>query len=236
MTIRIVTDSACDLSDEELAQWGIGMVPLSIRFGDEEFTDRTQLSTDEFYRRLGASEVLPETAAPSPGAFVEMFNAMQAEGATGVVCINLSEALSATIQAARTAASSDDVTIDVRVVNSKQLTGGLGSIVLAAAAAAILGVADRLRAYGSAARFFGRAMPVAVGCSPSFCTLSPFQNACLRASGSLIQSSSQCHWDVQCTTRSSSNPGRTSAACTERRQKPPVLFLRPQLARLRDGV
>ena len=135
MTIRIVTDSACDLSDEELAHWGIGMVPLSIRFGDEEFIDRTQLSTDEFYRRLGASEVLPETAAPSPGAFVEMFNAMQAEGATGVVCINLSEALSATTQAARTAASSDDVTIDVRVVNSKQLTGGLGSIVLAAAKA-----------------------------------------------------------------------------------------------------
>ncbi len=139
MTIRIVTDSACDLSDEELAEWRIGMVPLSIRFGEEEFVDRTQLSTNEFYRRLGASEVLPETAAPSPGAFVEMFNAMQAEGATGVVCINISEALSATIQAARTAASSDEVSIDVRVVNSKQLTGGLGSIVLAAASAAKAG-------------------------------------------------------------------------------------------------
>lgn len=136
MTIRIVTDSACDLSDDELATWGIGLVPLSIRFGDEEFVDRTELSTDEFYRRLGASEVLPETAAPSPGAFVEMFNKMHAEGATGVVCINISEALSATIQAARTAASSEDVTVDVRVVNSKQLTGGLGSIVLAAAQAA----------------------------------------------------------------------------------------------------
>ena len=136
MTIRIVTDSACDLSDEELEHWGIGMVPLSIRFGDEEFTDRTQLSTDEFYRRLGASEVLPETAAPSPGAFVEMFNAMHADGATGVVCINLSEALSATIQSARTAAAADEVAIDVRVVNSAQLTGGLGSIVLAAADAA----------------------------------------------------------------------------------------------------
>lgn len=136
MTIRIVTDSACDLSDDELAEWGIGMVPLSIRFGDEEFVDRTELSTDEFYRRLGASEVLPETAAPSPGAFVEMFNKLHGEGATGVVCINISEALSATIQAARTAASSDDVTVDVRVVNSKQLTGGLGSIVLSAAKAA----------------------------------------------------------------------------------------------------
>ena len=97
MTIRIVTDSACDLSDDELAEWGIGMVPLSIRFGDEEFVDRTELSTDEFYRRLGASEVLPETAAPSPGAFVEMFNKLHGEGATGVVCINISEALSATI-------------------------------------------------------------------------------------------------------------------------------------------
>lgn len=136
MTIRIVTDSACDLSDEELTEWGIGLVPLSIRFGDDEFVDRTELSTDEFYRRLASSEHLPETAAPAPGAFVEMFNKMAAEGATGVVCINLSEALSATIQSARTAASSEDVTIDVHVVNSRAITGGLGSIVLSAAKAA----------------------------------------------------------------------------------------------------
>jgi len=136
MTIRIVTDSACDLSDDELATWGIGMVPLSIRFGDDEFVDRTGLSTNDFYSRLAESEVLPETSAPAPGAFVAMFNAMAAEGATGVVCINLSEALSATIQSARTAASSDDVKIDVRVVNSKSVTGGLGSLVLAAAKAA----------------------------------------------------------------------------------------------------
>lgn len=152
MTIRIVTDSACDLSDEELAEWGIGMVPLSIRFGDDEFVDRTELSTPEFYRRLATSEALPETSAPAPGAFVAMFNQMAAEGATGVVCINLSEALSATIQSARTAADSDDVEIDVRVVNSKSVTGGLGSIVLAAASAAregasldeIVALAERL--------------------------------------------------------------------------------------------
>jgi DegV family protein with EDD domain len=136
MTVRIVTDSACDLSDEELATWGIGMVPLSIRFGDDEFVDRTELPTDEFYRRLASSADLPETAAPSPGAFMEMFNSMAAEGATAVVCINLSEALSATIQSARTAASSEEVEIDVHVVNSKSVTGGLGSIVLSAAEAA----------------------------------------------------------------------------------------------------
>ncbi len=135
MTVRIVTDSACDLSDAELDQWGIGMVPLSIRFGDDEFVDRTELSTDDFYRRLAASEHLPETSAPAPGAFAAMFNKMADEGATAVVCINLSEALSATIQSARTAANSDDVTIDTRVVNSKSVTGGLGSIVLACAKA-----------------------------------------------------------------------------------------------------
>lgn len=136
MTIRIVTDSACDLSDEALARWGIGMVPLSIRFGDEEFVDRTELTREDFYRRLTAADDLPETAAPSPGAFAEMFKKMAGEGATAVVCINLSEALSATIQSARTAANSDDVTIDVKVVNSKSVSGGLGSIVLAAAEAA----------------------------------------------------------------------------------------------------
>ena len=135
MTVRIVTDSACDLSDAELAEWGIGMVPLSIRFGDDEFIDRTELSTGEFYRRLAESEHLPETSAPSPGAFAAMFNTMASEGATAVVCINLSEALSATIQSARTAAGSDDVEIDVRVINSKSVTGGLGSIALACAKA-----------------------------------------------------------------------------------------------------
>lgn len=153
MTVRIVTDSACDLSDEELETWGIGMVPLSIRFGDEEFIDRTELKTDEFYRRLASSEHLPETAAPAPGAFVEMFNSMAADGATAVVCINLSEALSATIQSARTAADSEGVEIDVRVLNSKSVTGGLGSLVLAAASAArdgasvddVVALVERLR-------------------------------------------------------------------------------------------
>lgn len=136
MPVRVVTDSACDLSDADLAEWGIGMVPLSLRFGDEEFVDRTELSTNDFYRRLANSEHLPETSAPSPGAFAAMFNSLRDEGADAVVCINISEALSATIQAARTAASSDDVTIPVHVINSKSVTGGLGSIVLGAAKAA----------------------------------------------------------------------------------------------------
>jgi len=78
MPVRIVSDSSCDLTTEETSELNVGVVPLSIRFGDEEFTDRVQLTPEEFYRRMAAADVLPETAAPSPGAFVEAFRAAAA--------------------------------------------------------------------------------------------------------------------------------------------------------------
>ncbi len=71
--IRVVTDSACDLTAELAGRHGVTVVPLSIRFGYEEFVDGSTLSTDEFWARCKASPVLPETAAPSPGAFQEAF-------------------------------------------------------------------------------------------------------------------------------------------------------------------
>ena len=67
--VRIVTDSACDLTDDETSALGIAIVPLTIRFGSDEFTDLVDLSVTEFYRRMAESSDLPETAAPSPGAF-----------------------------------------------------------------------------------------------------------------------------------------------------------------------
>jgi DegV family protein with EDD domain len=135
VTVRIVTDSACDLTDEEAAELKITVVPLTIRFGDEEFTDRRDLTPTEFYARLAASPVLPETAAPSPGAFEAAFrSAFDEDGADAVVCINISSGLSATIQAASQAAGAVDG--DVRVVDSRSITWGLGSQVVAAARAA----------------------------------------------------------------------------------------------------
>jgi DegV family protein with EDD domain len=136
VTVRIVTDSACDLRGEEVAHYGIEVVPLSIRFGDDEYVDREELEVSEFYRLLEESDTLPETAAPSPGRFDEAFRRQLDGGASGVVCINLSAALSATMQSAQTAA--DNLVADrpdavVRVVDSRSITAGLGSIVLAAA-------------------------------------------------------------------------------------------------------
>ncbi|MGH9061085.1 MAG: DegV family protein, partial [Acidimicrobiales bacterium] len=134
--IRVVTDTACDLPDQMLTELGIGLVPLRIRFGDEELVDRVELSTKEFWSRCASSDRLPETSAPSPGMFAEAFRRMADDGATGVVCVNLSSKLSATIEAARQAAQEVDGQIPVRVVDSLSLTLGLGLVVLDAAQAA----------------------------------------------------------------------------------------------------
>ncbi|HUF99727.1 MAG TPA: DegV family protein [Ilumatobacter sp.] len=133
MNIRIVTDSACDLPDAVATEHGIGIVPLSIRFGDQEFIDRLELSTAEFWARCAQQSTLPETAAPAPGQFETMYRSMSAEGATGIVVVSLSGALSATYQSAELAARSVADVIPVRVVDSRSVTLGMGGIALAAA-------------------------------------------------------------------------------------------------------
>jgi DegV family protein with EDD domain len=137
--VRIVTDSSCDLSDDEVAANGVIVVPLSIRIGDDEFVDREELSVDDFYRRMASSSALPETAAPAPGAFEAAFRTAADDGADAVVCINISSELSATMQSALAAAKALDGQIDVRVIDSRSITGGLGTQVLEAARVASQG-------------------------------------------------------------------------------------------------
>jgi len=128
--IRVVTDSACDLSADVAESHGITIVPLSIRFGSEEFVDGRDLTTAEFWSRCKESDVLPETAAPSPGAFQEAFEAAAADGYDGVICLSLSGGVSATFQAAAAAAKALEGTVDVRAVDTRSMTLGLGLICL----------------------------------------------------------------------------------------------------------
>ncbi|MDQ1360816.1 MAG: fatty acid kinase fatty acid binding subunit [Acidimicrobiaceae bacterium] len=134
--VRVVTDSAGDLTPALAEERGITIVPLSIRFGSEEFVDGATLSADEFWRRCQSSDILPETSAPSPGAFQEAFLDAAADGYDGVVCINLSGALSATYQSAQAAADAVADRIPVRVIDSRSVTMGQGLMALAAAESA----------------------------------------------------------------------------------------------------
>jgi DegV family protein with EDD domain len=128
--IRVVTDSASDLSADAAAALGITVVPLSIRFGDEEFVDGRDLTTEEFWARCKASELLPETAAPSPGSFQEAFLAAAADGYDGVLSLSISAGVSATYQAAVAASKSVADTIEVRTLDSRSMTMGLGLMVI----------------------------------------------------------------------------------------------------------
>lgn len=145
--VRIVTDSACDLTDAEVTEHGISVVPLSIRFGEDEYVDREELSTEAFYDKLATVSELPATAAPAPGLFEAAFRKAAAEGADTVVCINLSSQLSATMASAQNAARALEGTVDVRVLDSRSITGGQGTEVLEAAKAAEAGAsADDIEA------------------------------------------------------------------------------------------
>jgi DegV family protein with EDD domain len=133
MAVRIVTDSASDLPQSVCDELGIEVVPLTIRFGNTEYVDRKELSTEEFWRKLASSTVLPETAAPSVGAFEETFRALADGGADGIVCVNLSAKLSATMQSAQVAAKALDGLCPVSIVDSMSASMGIGNLVLHAA-------------------------------------------------------------------------------------------------------
>ncbi|MCS5686032.1 MAG: DegV family protein [Acidimicrobiales bacterium] len=131
MSVRVVTDSASDLTDEEASALGITIVPLSIRFGEEELVDRIELGADEFYARMAASDRGPGTAAPPPGAFKTAFDNCFEDGANTVVCINLSSGVSATLEAAEVGAR-ELGDRDIRIIDSRSVTSGLGTMVLTA--------------------------------------------------------------------------------------------------------
>jgi len=124
--VRVVTDSACDLPVARAQELGIEIVPLTIRFGSEEFVDRVELTNEQFWQKVATSDVLPETAAPSAGAFEQTFRRLADDGADGIVCINLSSRLSATMQSAQLAAKALKGTVPVEVVDSLSVSMGLG--------------------------------------------------------------------------------------------------------------
>ncbi|MBJ7366955.1 MAG: DegV family protein [Ilumatobacteraceae bacterium] len=134
MSIRIVTDSSSDLPLDLVSQWGICVVALSVRFGDGDFVDSTTIPPQQFWKQCGASPVLPETTAPSPGQFETTYRRLIAEGATGIVVVTLSSSLSATMQSAELAAKSVTTSeIPIVVIDSRTVSLGLGLIAVSCA-------------------------------------------------------------------------------------------------------
>ena len=142
--VAIVTDSTADLAPAAAAAAGLRVVPLFVRFGDEEFRVGVDLSTEQFWARMLAPDApFPTTAAPSPGTFRETFEACFAEGAEAIVCPTIGTKLSATFQSATLAAQAlPDREIHVIDTGSTSMSTGIPALLAAEMAAAGVAAAE----------------------------------------------------------------------------------------------
>ena len=134
MTIRIVTDSTCDLPVEIFREFNIAVVPCYINFEEKSYLDMVELSRQEFYQRIARLDSFPKTAAPSMGLFSDVYGRLAAEGADEIISIHIKEGLSNMSNVARLAAEAF-ATIRVTVIEVGQVALALGFLVVAAARA-----------------------------------------------------------------------------------------------------
>ena len=126
MAVRIITDSASDISQETAKEWGITVIPLKVRFGEEEFLDGKTLSCEQFYEKLVETDEIPKTSQINPYEYSELFEEVKKAGDTAV-CITLSAKVSGCYQSACIAA--EDYEGIVRVVDSAQFCISEGMLV-----------------------------------------------------------------------------------------------------------
>lgn len=158
MSIRIVTDSTCDLPSETINRYGIQVVPMYINVGKRGYLDGIDITRSEFYQNLSTYPVHPTTAVPSPQKFHAIYNALADEGASNIISIHISEALSAVVNVARVAAQ-ETTSAQITVLDSQQLSLGTGFLVetaakMAAAGHALKDILDTLKAQAKHTRVF----------------------------------------------------------------------------------
>ena len=139
MSVRIVTDSTCDLPEELIERYGIVVVPLYIHIGDRGYLDGIEISREQFYRDLPSYPAPPKTASPPPARFEQVYEQLAQEGATEILSVHISSTLSTVANEARLAARAVS-SVPVIVFDSQQLTTGVGYAALKAAQCAAEGL------------------------------------------------------------------------------------------------
>jgi DegV family protein with EDD domain len=131
VTIHLVTDSTSDISPADALILGVSVVPLIVRFGNEQFRDGVDIDADQFYTKLEHSDIHPTTSQPSPDAFATLYKTLLADPADQVVGLHISAKLSGTLQSATLAAQDFDRS-RIRLVDTESVSGGLQLLVRAA--------------------------------------------------------------------------------------------------------
>jgi DegV family protein with EDD domain len=138
MTVKVVTDSACDIPDELVEELGITVVPIYVMFGQKAFRDRIDLGTDEFFERLVQNHVHPTTSVPSPKDFANVYNELAKE-TDEIISIHITSQESGTYNSALLGKELVEGNCRVEVVDSKSVSMSMGMMVIAAAREAMAG-------------------------------------------------------------------------------------------------
>jgi DegV family protein with EDD domain len=156
VTIHLVTDSTSDIEQERAAEHGITVVPLTVDFGGQTYRDGIDLDNKAFYAKLASSSVLPKTSTPSVEAFRAAYEKAIADGATAILSVHISGALSGTLNTATLAANqlteererAKKAAVPIRLIDSRSVSAGFGYPVLLAAERAKAGASlDDLAAF-----------------------------------------------------------------------------------------
>ncbi|MCH5344128.1 MAG: DegV family protein [Acetatifactor sp.] len=130
--VKIISDSTCDLSQDLLEKYDISILPLSILLGEEEYKDGISITPEEIYRWSEEHKTTPKTAAPSIEQTAALFEPY-VRGGRDIVCFSISESMSASNNVMRLAAQELDAVDRIKVINSANLSTGIGLLVVEAA-------------------------------------------------------------------------------------------------------
>ena len=128
--IKIITDSTLDLPSNLIKEKNIEVLPLLINFGEESYLDGVEINTKEMLDKIANEDILPTTAQVTPNRFEEVFKKYLDEGYK-IVTLVLSSDMSGTYQSACIAKNMLD-TDDIVVIDSRNVTSGLGVLALKA--------------------------------------------------------------------------------------------------------
>lgn len=137
--IHIIADSTCDLSKELVEKYGIIIQPLYIHLGEEEYQDGVSITPDDIYKWSEETKETPKTAAVSMAEMMDLYEKYTTNG-DEIICFSISDDMSTTGNVMRMAAEEMDATERIHVINSANLSTGIGLLVIEAAIMAQNGV------------------------------------------------------------------------------------------------
>ena len=132
MSVKIISDSTCDLSKELIERYDIEIAPLHVLLGEEEYLDSVNIGPDDIYAWADANKTTPKTSAISISDTIEVFEKYKDEH-DEIVCFSVSGQMSTTVNVMRMAAEEAEMEDRVFVVDSMNLSTGVGLLVIKAA-------------------------------------------------------------------------------------------------------